>query len=801
MRPRRLELEGFASFRERTVVDFDGADLFAFSGPTGAGKSSLIDAIVFVLYGSVPRYDDQRAVAPIITQGRNEAVLGLEFSVGGDDYVATRVVRRTKGKGATTKEARLERLRPGGDPEVVAGTADEVSAEVEKLLGLGFEHFTRCVVLPQGEFAKFLLDKPKDRQALLMRLLDLGVYEQMGKIARSRGDQLGTEIKVLEGKLEQIGAGSPDLVDEAGRRKDATEELEALLAEVEPKFADFDEARRKAAADADAAAGALRALGAIEKPAGVAALAEMLATKRRLLEDRERAECEAEALLNAAAESLARHRDQGELAKLIADHERRAELTGAIRERAAELAPLAAASTEAAAELAAAEAGVEKATARLRAVENDHLAHTLAGTLATGEPCPVCAQTVTTLPALATPEDVPAAEAALAGARRHSEEARAKERSTAKSRVGAEAALEGLRKQAADLDARLAAAPTADECARQLQRRREQETVVEEAQAGFDAARRAHSGAKQDLDRADKANADARVVFGRARDAVAAWSPPEPGNADLGEDWDTLVSWAGSQLPAHREANIEAEAATRAADDGAGALLAGLSAEAEPLGIRAHDLAGLRTGIPKAAEQAAGAYARAVEDLRQAEELRAGVIVLAADKRVADALGRHLKADGFQTWLQQEAQQQLVGGASKILEELSGDAYSLALDDKATGFDVVDHRNADQARSARTLSGGETFMASLALALALGDHIQSMAAHGAARLESLFLDEGFGTLDPDTLDVVASAIEELGASGRMVGLVTHVRDLAERVPVRFEVSKGAGGSSVERVDT
>jgi DNA repair protein SbcC/Rad50 len=78
--------------------------------------------------------------------------------------------------------------------------------------------------------------------------------------------------------------------------------------------------------------------------------------------------------------------------------------------------------------------------------------------------------------------------------------------------------------------------------------------------------------------------------------------------------------------------------------------------------------------------------------------------------------------------------------------------------------------------------------------------VAELAADGAARLESLFLDEGFGTLDADTLDVVASAIEELGSRGRMVGVVTHVRDLAERIPVRFEVRRGPTGSTLRRVE-
>ena len=114
-------------------------------------------------------------------------------------------------------------------------------------------------------------------------------------------------------------------------------------------------------------------------------------------------------------------------------------------------------------------------------------------------------------------------------------------------------------------------------------------------------------------------------------------------------------------------------------------------------------------------------------------------------------------------------------------------------------FAVVDHANADTIRLARTLSGGETFLVSLALALALADQIAELAAGGAVRLESIFLDEGFGSLDADTLETVAAAIEELGAQGRVVGVVTHVRELAERLPVRFEVRKGPGGSTVERV--
>jgi exonuclease SbcC len=99
----------------------------------------------------------------------------------------------------------------------------------------------------------------------------------------------------------------------------------------------------------------------------------------------------------------------------------------------------------------------------------------------------------------------------------------------------------------------------------------------------------------------------------------------------------------------------------------------------------------------------------------------------------------------------------------------------------------------------KTLSGGETFQASLALALALSKQVTSLSATGASKLESIFLDEGFGTLDETTLDVVASTLENLASSGsRMVGVITHVAALAERIPVRYEVIRDSAGSHIER---
>ena len=79
MKPKRIELEGFTAYRKRTVIDFEDTDLFVIVGPTGSGKSSLIDAMIFALYGSVPRFDDQKLVQPVISQGKIEARVLLSF--------------------------------------------------------------------------------------------------------------------------------------------------------------------------------------------------------------------------------------------------------------------------------------------------------------------------------------------------------------------------------------------------------------------------------------------------------------------------------------------------------------------------------------------------------------------------------------------------------------------------------------------------------------------------------------------------------------------------------------------------
>jgi DNA repair protein SbcC/Rad50 len=206
--------------------------------------------------------------------------------------------------------------------------------------------------------------------------------------------------------------------------------------------------------------------------------------------------------------------------------------------------------------------------------------------------------------------------------------------------------------------------------------------------------------------------------------------------------------------------------------------------------------AGAATAVATALERARGATKRVAERRAEAAALAARRDEAQDEQQVARLLGDLLRSDKFPRWLVTAAIDALVADASVNLAGLSGDQFDLTYTDGE--FYVIDHTDADSQRSVRTLSGGETFQASLALALALSSQMSTLAAAGAARLDSIFLDEGFGTLDPETLEVVATTLETLAQGQRMVGVITHVAALAERVPVRFLVSRNARTSTVVR---
>lgn len=795
MRPRRLELSGFTSFKEPTEIDFEGSDFFALVGATGSGKSSVIDAMCFALYGSVPRYDNRNLVAPVISHGRVEAKVLLEFSIDGKDYSAVRVVRRS-GTGATTKEARLE---AGG--EVLAGNADELTERVTELVGLSFEHFTKCVVLPQGDFARFLHDKPGERQDLVVKLLNLGVYERMRQLATARATEKKYERDRAQQKLlDDLAFATHEALSEARARVKRLSDLRKRVTQAKPALDKAATNAQEALSKADDALKMLKLVSSLEVPRGVDELGERVQDARAVLADIEKRAAGARKKVEEAAAACKRLPAKTALSVALAAHDRKLKLDGAagtIRAALVRAEKEHAAATKA---LREAEAALPEAEEVKTEIERRHAAQHIAATLEKGEPCPVCLQTVAKLPKHPAVPGLDAASAAV-------EEARARLAAARKVDVGAGTTLakaqseaELLDGQIADLEAELVQHRDRAAVAKQLGAIEKAETLLDRARATEDDLRSETDRARKSLEALGHQETEERRRFESARDKVAALGPPAAARKSLADDWQTLAEWAAERSDGLVEQAEALADRARAAEGEREALLDELLAACTDCELDVERDEDPLEAVVEAQAEAKGEVADIQAAIESAKVLRRDLKRLEIDHKTAEDLALHLSArpGRFESWLVNAALRRLVEGATGILDQLSNGQYALTTDHNSN-FQVIDRHNADETRSAKTLSGGETFLASLSLALALADQLADLASEGAASLEAIFLDEGFGTLDADTLDTVAATVENLAESGRMVGIVTHVRELAERVPVQFRVRKDLRTSTVERV--
>ncbi|MGF6833735.1 exonuclease SbcC [Paenarthrobacter sp. TE4293] len=260
MRIHRLEVEAFGPFATAQHIDFDhlGAQgLFLLNGATGAGKTSILDAICFALYGAVPgaRQEGKRLRSDHAAPSAEPRVV-CEFTARGRRFEVTRSPAwerpSARGrKGFTTQQAKtLLRERVAGQWEEKSSRSDEAGAELSDVLGMDREQFTRVVMLPQGDFAAFLRSKANDRMELLQKLFGTQRFEAVERqIARQSAEatravqENASDLKILLDRVaaerEQLGLADTPAGDAATGDGDATaglaagQEPEAWLVQVE----------------------------------------------------------------------------------------------------------------------------------------------------------------------------------------------------------------------------------------------------------------------------------------------------------------------------------------------------------------------------------------------------------------------------------------------------------------------------------------------------------------------------------------------------------------------------------------
>ncbi len=713
----------------------------------------------------------------------------LEFSANGERY---RIFRETSKR--SQKSPQLERFHEDtGEflPEEVDRVKD-ANAFIERLLLMDYEAFIRSVLLPQGEFQEFLAGDRDQRRKVLDRLLRLGVYSVMQQRANALSAQERGEADQIRGRLEKelsdatvdALASAQDMLDrlteearELSGKRDALEiaarAAEQLLAattrghneerDAEKAAAALEEARKtleggeNAIADLDTRIGQLR--GKAKETDYDADLHLKLTGAVTDAQERDAIESRINAL-------------GVEAGKVREDLERIQAAASAARNRVAEAVSTVAAASDA-----------------YEAVRKSNAAVLLRTALSAGDPCPVCGQAVGNLP--------PGRHGDLDRVRTNLDNARSEEKKAEKATADVERDAAVLAERGAKLEQQLsdvkvdrerrteslaAALGTPDIATEELKLR---VATLDSARQLLDAFR------KQDQELVEQREKQAQGLLA-AQASVA-----------------TLEAQASSHRREFEAAEKEAsetrtEIERMATKHGWQDVLKALSTGGD---VNAAVKQGLHQAQERetAVNQDIGASRTRIDQIKQnialAEELRTRERQHNEAARLAKDLATVLRADGLPAFVRESAMQTLANGGSTWLRKVSMGRYDLKV--KGQDFGVADLWNAGEERPVQTLSGGETFLASLSLALALAEQLPGMSSDGdSATLESLFIDEGFSHLDEDTLKTVADALEVLGADRRrLIGVITHVSALAERLPARIVVHKDStGGPSTVTVE-
>jgi len=918
VRPRLLRVKGLRSFRAEREIDFADLGLVALVGDTGAGKSSILEAITYALYNATTW--DQRGVKQLISDGATTMSVELDFAVDGHVY---RIARSTSRGAYPPPSHQLECLT---DPTVPPlDSEDAINAEVARLVGLDWGGFTSAVILPQGRFQTLLQASPADRTEILKGIFRLGELAEAREQARELAlgyreplDDLQAErarllpdpaatarearrrrqeaerderrLRALEAERTRQEKAAAREEHEVQRAEAAVErlakanvrpardlrELEPVLRELESRGAELAVAGQEAQEhETRLAAGLGRAERAGE---GEGELARAKAMLERLVAEApalaaERAELAA-ARREVSRQEAALVRDERSLVGLRREAAAAQKLEDAVLELQAaddvlrrlerQLGNVRTIAERKADAEAVARRRLAGAAERLEPLLRAHAAAHAAHGLEAGEECPICHQE---LPAGFRPPRVPvvraaqeAHERAEAGAR-GAGEARAAADATrahleqavaeaARKRTAARRALDRVQRRFGDVDP--AARAVADEAETAVHSRR---AALGERRAALEAAaaKLVERAAALDRDRAglprrfrpaasasdDRHAALLTALKERLAEVQRLRREREAARARLAElraDRDELagrrerqleqprrrvekamlllrrrIEDAGVELPAGAEddtafdeqlaraAELEraadrvarklAKAAESARARAATAIGVAAAALAEAGAADAEELEELVIEASAKRTRARDEEAEARAQVPAARELDRSIRPLRESIEVLEAVASLLTDGRFIGYVVTRRQRALLALASEILGSITGGRYGFAED-----FRIVD-RVFGQARGSKTLSGGEAFLASLALALGLVE----LAARGGGRLEALFLDEGFGSLDADALDDALGELERRAQAGRLVAVVSHVRTVAERIEDVLQVTQELDGTEVTRV--
>lgn len=845
MKPKNLEFCGINSFSERAQIDFTALTeygIFGIFGDTGSGKSTVLDCISFALYGDVAR--SKGSLSEIVNYRLDKAYVNFEFEIYYEGLRRTfRVERELKRKNAVQSVRVYE--RKGETLSALSEGVRESNALLLRIVGLEQRDFEKCIALPQGEFAQFVKSARSERLKLVSRLFNLEKYgeglvkrvnakfaalreqssvlkarlEQYEEITKAYCKTLQEDISRLEGEektvckaLETDRAQERAIaalyekcaerdrllgkMEELETRKARMRELDSAVMRLEKASAalafakEYDGARAKAVSDGETfertKAQFAAATAELEK------LAQYDAAKTE--EEIERltalcAECKSADFARKEYEACARrlaqieqeHAKETELFPAFSYEEERGLLEEKLRALGADGDFLSYAEEHGKAALLRAEYAVFAEELRDLTKKHEEIAPDSAplvqkyDTLSAGEKVDFTALRQQYEENGRERERLQAARLKLETRKSRCDVSREKIRALSEEFTKTKARMEELKAQFEGKES----GEQAEERLRKLRlykkdcemRLAAANDNKAKAEIALTAASERKSAAESAQESAARRLSDALAAGEFENVAAAQRLLRDYGDAEGAkkrvEEYKEQYAAVRSRLRELSKEGFE----TVTADD--------VKAVTERLSLREKERKELseKLAVARSTLERAGAQ---LEKKRALEEEYGGV---RTEFECYERLKKLLEGNKFMEFVAEEYLQTVALNASKRLLSLTGGRYFLRYEG---GFFVGDNFDGGNLRTVATLSGGETFLVSLSLAIALSAEI---CARSLRPNEFFFLDEGFGTLDEKLVDTVMDSLEKLKNENLTVGIISHVEELKHRISRKLSVKK------------
>ncbi len=915
MRPLKLTLSAFGPYAGRTELDLDKLGrqgLYLITGDTGAGKTTIFDAVTYALYGEASGMNREPSMfRSKYAKPEMPTEVELTFAYGGKTYTVKRNPEyerpKARGEGSTTQKAEAELHYPDG--RIVTKQRD-VDQAIREIMGINRSQFMQISMIAQGDFLKLLLASTEERKAIFRQIFQTQLFqslqEKLKRDAGSLNDQCNAarnsltqfingveadELDVLSLEVSKAKAGALPVADVMILLEKLIEKDTAAETGLEKRKEEIDRQLEKINGNLGRIEAQEKAKEAVEKNRqelleeeqrhGV--LQTELDAQREAVPETEqaadeRSKLEAELPRYDALEMLGREigKAQGELREKETEHEEKsgenesgAKAITALKKELEDLA-------DAGEEKQKLSSRKEKLDARKKEIDGllaslseyargnkalqalqkeyaelsdasqaatadyesknkaflDEQAGIIAETLEEGKPCPVCgsldhphcakksahAPTESQLKKAKTE-----AEAAQHAARQKSEECAA-------AKVKLDTQSESIRERLKELELDCAL----DDAGAELQSAlRELEKELELLSASIHAedvriARKA--GLEKEIPQREKTLAAQKQAIEELANSIAGLRAEilsktgqrekEAGSLrfDSKQKAEVRIRELDTLIGKRKEQLKKAEEAFNASDKKLGELRFAIKGLEEQLTERLElnkDAENQKktelTEERKESDQKAKTLSTRLSANRAAWKNIEGKAseLDGLEKRYAWVKALSNTANGnisgkekimLETYIQMTFFDRIIARANTRFMVMSGGQYELKRRREAenkqsqSGLDlnVIDHYNGTE-RSVKTLSGGESFKASLSLALGLSDEIQASA--GGVRLDTMFVDEGFGSLDEESLDQAMKALSGLAEGDRLVGIISHVAELKNRIDKQIVVTKEQSGGS------